>query len=67
MERNFIELGFPVLVLEVCLELGFPVFVLERSPLVLRDLDLLQELQERATALVAFSIITTPDSPHYDV
>lgn len=26
--------------LEVCLELGFPVSVLERSPLVLRDLDL---------------------------
>ena len=32
--------------LEVCLELGFPVFVLERSPLVLRDLDLLREIQE---------------------
>jgi len=27
--------------LELCLELGFPVSVLERSPLVLRDLDLL--------------------------
>jgi DNA repair photolyase len=27
--------------LEVCLELDFPVFILERSPLVLRDLDLL--------------------------
>jgi DNA repair photolyase len=31
-------------VLEVCLELGFPVSVLERSPLVLRDLDLLKEI-----------------------
>ena len=30
--------------LEVCLELGFPVSVLERSPLVLRDLDLLKEI-----------------------
>ena len=52
--------------LEVCLELGFPVFVLERSPLVLRDLDLLQDIQERARAMVAYSIISTPDSPQYD-
>jgi hypothetical protein len=50
--------------LEVCLELGFPVSVLERSPLVLRDLDLLQAIQERATAVVFFSIIYTPDSVH---
>ena len=51
--------------LQVCLELGFPVFVLERSPLVLRDLDLLKEIDQRARALVVFSIISTPDSPHY--
>jgi DNA repair photolyase len=50
-------------ILEVCRELGFPVFVLERSPQVLRDLDLLQEIQARARATVAFSIISTPDSP----
>jgi hypothetical protein len=30
--------------------------------LVLRDLDLLQDIAERATAMVAFSIISTPDS-----
>jgi DNA repair photolyase len=52
--------------LEVCLELGFPVFVLERSPLVLRDLDLLQAINEKAVAAVGFSIISTPDSPGYD-
>lgn len=51
--------------LEVCLELGFPVFVLERSPLVLRDLDLLQAIHQRARAAVAFSIISTPDSPNH--
>ena len=61
-ERKF---GLSRRMLEVCLELGFPVFVLERSPLVLRDLVLLREIQERSTALVAFSIISTPDSPHY--
>lgn len=51
--------------LEVCRDLGFPVFVLERSPLVVRDLDLLQAIQARAGAIVAFSLITTPDSPNY--
>lgn len=50
--------------LEVCLELGFPVFVLERSPLVLRDLGLLSAIAQRATAVVAFSVIYTPDSPN---
>lgn len=52
--------------LEVCLELGFPVFVLSRSPLVLRDLDLLKAINERARAVVAFSIISTPESPGYE-
>jgi hypothetical protein len=49
--------------LEVCLELGFPVFVLSRSPLVLRDLDLLQAIHQKARAVVAFSIIAAPGSP----
>ena len=52
--------------LSVCLELGFPVFVLERSPLILRDLDLLQDIQKRARAVTGFSIIASPDSPAYD-
>ncbi len=49
--------------LQVCYELGFPVFVLERSPLVLRDLDLLQAINQRAVTVAAFSIIYAPDSP----
>ncbi len=52
--------------LGICLNLCFPVFVLERSPLVLRDLDLLQEINSRAPSVVAFSIISTPEPPHYD-
>jgi DNA repair photolyase len=52
--------------LEVCYSLGFPVFVLERSPLVLRDLDLLRAIKARSTAVVAFSILSTPDSPGYE-
>ncbi len=52
--------------LEVCLELDFPVFILERSPLVLRDLDLLQEINTRTHVSVLFSIIHTAQSPHSD-
>lgn len=59
-ERRF---GVSRRMLEVCLELGFPVFVLERSPTVLRDLDLLTAIHQRARAVVAFSVISTPDSP----
>jgi DNA repair photolyase len=60
-ERKF---GLSRQMLEVCLELGFPVSVLERSPLVLRDLDLLKEINERARAVMMWSIIYTPDSVH---
>ena len=52
--------------LEVCLELGFPVSVLERSPLVLRDLDLLRDINQRAPSVVFFSMISAPDSPSYE-
>ncbi|OQY33902.1 MAG: hypothetical protein B6I38_03040 [Anaerolineaceae bacterium 4572_5.1] len=62
-ERKF-ELSRQML--EVCLEQSFPVFVLERSPLVLRDLDILIEIETRARAAVAFSIISTPDSQNYE-
>jgi DNA repair photolyase len=40
-ERKF---GLSRQMLEVCLELGFPASALECSPLVLRDVDLLQEI-----------------------
>ena len=53
-------------ILEVCLDLGFPVSVLERSPLVLRDLDLLKEINQRAPSVVFFSMISAPDSPTYE-
>lgn len=53
--------------LGICLELGFPVFILSRSPLVVRDLDLLQAINERARAVVAFSAIAAPGSPAYEL
>ena len=62
-ERKF---GLSRQMLEVCHDLGFPVFILERSPLVLRDMDLLQAIDARAGAIVAFSVIFTPDSPGYE-
>ena len=45
VERKF---GISRKMLEVCYELGFPVFVLERNPGVLRDLDLLQAINQRS-------------------
>lgn len=44
------------------MELGFPVSVLDHSLLVLRNLDLLQAIDERAVAVVVFGITYTPDS-----
>lgn len=61
------KFGLSRQMLEVCLELGFPVSVLERSPLVLRDLDLLKEINERARAVMMWSIIYTPDSAHRSI
>lgn len=52
--------------LMVCYETGFPVFVLERNPGILRDLDLLKAIHEKARTTVAFSIISTPDSKNYE-
>lgn len=63
VERKF---GISRKMLEVCCELGFPVFVLERNPGVLRDLELLQAINQCSPSVVSFSIITTPDSPKYD-
>jgi len=53
-------------ILELCLELGFPVAILERSPLVLRDLDLLKEINQRAPSVVFFSLVSAPGSPSYE-
>jgi DNA repair photolyase len=41
--------------LEVALELGFPVLVIERSPLLLRDADLLAEIQKKSWVCVVWS------------
>ncbi len=43
-------------VLETLLDFGMPVYILTKSDLVLRDLDLLKEIHERAFANVVFTI-----------
>jgi DNA repair photolyase len=48
--------------LEVCLDLEFPVFLLEKSPLVLRDIDLIEKINKKCWACSTFSIITTKDN-----
>jgi DNA repair photolyase len=42
--------------LEVVCEFSFPLFVIERSTLIVRDLDLLTEINQRAWVGVAFSL-----------
>jgi DNA repair photolyase len=42
--------------LEVVQDLGFPLYINERSPLVARDLDLLEEINRQSWVGVAFSI-----------
>ncbi|MHA2297493.1 MAG: radical SAM protein [Candidatus Hodarchaeales archaeon] len=47
--------------LKICHEFNFPVMVLTKSDLVLRDLDLLQEINQQTRATVSFSITLVDD------
>ncbi len=53
--------------LKVINELGFPVFINEKSPSILKDLDLLKKIKERNYANVGFSIITIHDDETRDI
>jgi DNA repair photolyase len=48
--------------LEVIHDLNFPLFVVERSPLLVRDLDLLQAIQARTWVGVVFSLSNVDDT-----
>lgn len=54
-ERKF---GLSRRMLEVCLQLSVPVSVLERSPLLLCDLNLLQQIHQWGRAVMIWSIVT---------
>ena len=43
--------------LEICAEMNFPVFINEKSPLLLKDLDLLERISKRSCLNVGFSIV----------
>jgi len=62
--------------LKVCVDLAFPTLVLEKSPLVLRDLDVIAQINQRSWACVIFSIaranskgygeVFEPDAPRIE-
>lgn len=47
--------------LEVCLELNFPVFINEKSPTLIRDIDILKKIKAKTYLNVGWSIITVKD------
>jgi len=53
--------------LEICLEYEFPVLIIERSPLVLKDLDLISEINKRSWACVIFSVSYGTSEGYRDV
>ena len=57
-EKRF---GLSRKMLEVVRDLEFPVHVVEKSDLVLKDLDVLKEIHERAWACVSFSFSTVDE------
>lgn len=54
-EKRF---GLSRMILEVVRDLKFPVHVIEKSDLILKDLDILKEVNERSWACVSFSFST---------
>jgi DNA repair photolyase len=48
--------------LEVIAEFGFPVHIITKSDLVLRDIDLLEEISRKAYAAVTFTVTTAEDA-----
>jgi DNA repair photolyase len=48
--------------LEVIAEYGFPVHVITKSDLVLRDIDLLEEISHKSYAAVTFTVTTSEDA-----
>jgi len=53
--------------LRVCFDMDFPIFILERSPLVLRDMDLIQDIHLKSHATILFSIIHTKQTAQADL
>ncbi|NMC75834.1 MAG: radical SAM protein [Candidatus Methanofastidiosa archaeon] len=64
IEKKF---GYCRELLKVCLDLGFPVFINEKSPLLLKDLDILREIHDKSYINVGWSIIAARDSEKFSI
>lgn len=53
--------GYSREILKICLDIGFPVFINEKSPLLIRDLDILKEINNKSYVNVGWSIISCKD------
>jgi len=53
--------------LKVCLDLEFPVLINEKSPLVLRDLDLIKEIAAKTWACVLWSISNYKSEGYFNI
>ncbi len=53
--------------LKVCLDLGFPVLINEKSPFVLKDLDLIKDISEKSWACVLWSISNHTSEGYSDI
>ena len=51
--------GYCRKILEACLDLAFPIFINEKSPLLLKDLDILKEINKKTYVNVGWSIIAS--------
>lgn len=56
-----IKFGYARKMLEICCDLDFPVFVNEKSPLLLRDSDILEKISKATYLNVGWSIIGTEE------
>lgn len=54
-------------ILRICLDIGLPVFINEKSPLLLRDLDILNEINNKSYVNVGWSIISSEDNKTFSL
>lgn len=50
-------------VLEVIVDFGFPLHIIEKSPLVVRDIDVIKKIAEKSWAAVSMSVTASPALP----
>ncbi|KYC51797.1 MAG: hypothetical protein AMQ22_01155 [Candidatus Methanofastidiosum methylothiophilum] len=61
------EYGYCRKILETCLDLELPVFLNEKSPLLLKDLDILKEINNRSYVNVGWSMVCGKDNDKFSI